>query len=176
MLRGNSQKAKRGQKGLSTNLGKRTTSNLPTKESNIKKKNKLTLPIPSKPSMKRNEKHIKHTITKRWRTRRIHTHTETKNKKPKQNKKKTNNKNNNKKQKTKTKSKTSQAPKIKKRYIFTLLGRKYVVLKLLSKYFDINKDKPLIDKILLSIWSASNMCSCIASIIAVICGINIYPI
>ena len=35
--------------------------------------------------------------------------------------------------------KTSQAPKIKKRYIFTLLGRKYVVLQLLSKCFDIKR-------------------------------------
>ena len=35
--------------------------------------------------------------------------------------------------------KTSQAPKIKKRYIFTLLGRKYVVIQLLSKCFDIKR-------------------------------------
>ena len=46
----NSQKARRGQKRAITQLRK-NTSDLPTKESN-KKKQKLTLPIPSKPSMK----------------------------------------------------------------------------------------------------------------------------
>ena len=35
--------------------------------------------------------------------------------------------------------KTSQAPKIKKCYIFTSLGRKYVVLQLLSKCVDIKR-------------------------------------
>ena len=40
----NSQKAKRGQKRAITQLRKKTTSNLPTKESNTRKKNKLTLP------------------------------------------------------------------------------------------------------------------------------------
>ena len=70
----NSQKAKRGQKRAITQLRKKTTSNLPTKESNTRKKNKLTLPIPSKPSMKRNQQHIKHTIIQRWRIHRTHSH------------------------------------------------------------------------------------------------------
>ena len=50
MLRGKIDKRpKEARKGLSPNLRKKTTSNLPTKESNKRKKNKLTLP---KPSMK----------------------------------------------------------------------------------------------------------------------------
>ena len=116
----NSQKAKKGQKRAITQLGKKTTANLPTKESN-KRKKKLTLPIPSKPSMKRNQQHIKHTIIQCWRTRRTHSHSHRNKTKQKQN------------------IKTSQAPKIKKRYIFTLLERKYVVLQLLSKCFDIKR-------------------------------------
>ena len=111
----NSQKAKKGQKRAITQLRKKTTANLPTKESNKRKKNKLTLPIPSKPSMKRNQQQIKHTIIQCWRTRRTHSHSHRNKTKQKQN------------------IKTSQAPKIKKRYIFTLLERKYVVLQLLSK-------------------------------------------
>ena len=52
MLRGKiAKRPEEARKGLSPNLGK-NTSNLPTKESNKKKQNKLTLPIPSKPSMK----------------------------------------------------------------------------------------------------------------------------
>ena len=54
----NSQKAKKGQKRAITQLRKKTTANLPTIESNKRKKNKLTLPIPSKPSMKRNQQHM----------------------------------------------------------------------------------------------------------------------
>ena len=57
----NSQKAKRGQKRAITQLRKKTTSNLPTKESNTRKK-KTYITHPSKPSMKRNKQHIKHTI------------------------------------------------------------------------------------------------------------------
>ena len=51
MLRGKiAKRPEEARKGLSPNLGKKK-SNLPTKESN-KKKQKLTLPIPSKPSVK----------------------------------------------------------------------------------------------------------------------------
>ena len=86
MLRGKiAKRPKEARKGLSPNLGKKTTSNLPTKESNTRKKNKLTLPIPSKPSMKRNQQHIKHTIIQRWRIHRTHSHRN----KTKQNKNKT---------------------------------------------------------------------------------------
>ena len=90
MLKGeNSQKAKRGQKSAITQLRRKITSNLPTKESNKRKKNNITLPIPSKPSMKRNLQHIKHTIIQRWREHRTHTHTETRQNKTKDNKTKT---------------------------------------------------------------------------------------
>ena len=86
MLRGgNSQKAKRGQKRAITQLRKKTTSNLPTKESNTRKKNKHYITHPSKPSMKRNQQHIKHTIIQRWRIHRTHSHRN----KTKQNKNKT---------------------------------------------------------------------------------------
>ena len=61
----NSQKAKRCQKRAITQLRKKNTSNSPTKGSNKREKNKHTLPIPSKPSMKRNQHHIKHTIIQR---------------------------------------------------------------------------------------------------------------
>ena len=51
MLRGKiTKRPEEARKGLSPNLGK-NTSNLPTKESDKKKQN-LTLPIPSKPSLK----------------------------------------------------------------------------------------------------------------------------
>ena len=120
MLRGKiAKRPKQARKGLSSNLGKKIHQIYQQKKATKKKKKKktLTLPIPSKPSMKRNQQHIKHTIIQRWRTHRTHAH----------------------RNKTKQNIKTSQAPKIKKRYIFTLLGRKYVVLQLLSKCFDIKK-------------------------------------
>ena len=117
----NSQKAKRGQKRAITQLRKKTTSNLPTKESNTRKK-KTYITHPSKPSMKRNQQHIKHTIIQRWRIHRTHSHRNIDKTKQKQN------------------IKTSQAPKIRKRYIIiTLSGRKYVILQLLSKCFDIKR-------------------------------------
>ena len=118
----NSQKAKRGQKRAITQLRKKNYIKFTNKKKQHKKEKKLTLPIPSKHSMKRNQQHIKHTIIQRWRIHRTHSHRN----KTKQNK-------------NKTSKQAIQAPKIKKRYIFTLLGRKYVVLQLLSKCFDIKR-------------------------------------
>ena len=115
----NSQKAKRGQKRAITQLRKKNTSNLPTKESNKrKKKTYITHPLQTLHETKSTTHQAHHYPTL------AHTpHTLTQ-----------------KQDKTKQKqNKTSQAPKIKKRYIFTLLGRKYVVLQLLSKCFDIKR-------------------------------------
>ena len=86
MLRGKiAKRPKEARKGLSPNLGKKTTSNLPTKESNTRKKNKHYITHPSKPSMKRNQQHIEHTNNQRWRIHRTHSHRN----KTKQNKNKT---------------------------------------------------------------------------------------
>ena len=104
MLRGKiAKRPKEVRKGLSPNLGKKPHQIYQQKKAT--KEKKLTLPIPSKPSMKRNQQHIKHTIIQRWRTRRTHSHRN----KTNQNKNKT--------------SKQAKLQKIKKRYIFTLLGR-----------------------------------------------------
>ena len=85
MLRGKiAKRQKEARKGLSSNLGKKLHQIYQQKKATKGKINKLTLPIPSKPSMKRNQKHIKHTIIQRWRTHRTHTHAETKQNKTKQ--------------------------------------------------------------------------------------------
>ena len=106
MLRGKiAKKAKRGQKRAITQLRKKTTSNLPTKESNTRKK-KTYITHPSKPSMKRNQQHIKHTIISNAGAYTAHTHTETR-----QNK-------------TKTKHQNKPSSKNKKALHIYIIGKK----------------------------------------------------
>ena len=86
MLRGKiAKRPKEARKGLSPNLGKKLHQIYQQKRATKEKKKTLTLPIPSKPSMKRNQQHIMHTIIQRWRTCRTHSHRN----KTKQNKNKT---------------------------------------------------------------------------------------
>ena len=106
---------KEARQGLSPNrpTQEKNTFNLPTKESNKKKQIKLTLPIPSKPSMKWNQHHISTPLSTLQHTPHTHSH------------------------RNQETSKTSQAPRMKKRYIITLLRRNYVVFQLLSKCLNI---------------------------------------
>ena len=65
MLRGKiAKRPKEARKGLSPNLGKKPHQIYQQKKA-TKEKNTLTLPIPSKPYMKRNQQHIKHNIIQR---------------------------------------------------------------------------------------------------------------
>ena len=116
MLRGNKAKMpKEVGKGLSPNFGKKNYIKFTNKRKQLKKKTLQTL---QETKSATHQAHHYPTLA--------HTLHSYRNKT-----KQTKNKN-------KT-SKTSQAQKIKKRYIFTLLGRKYVVFQSLSKCFEIKR-------------------------------------
>ena len=85
MLRGKiAKRPKEARKGLLPNLGKKLHQIYQQKKATQERK-KTYITHPSKPSMKRNQQHIKHTIIQCWRIHRTHSHRN----KTKQNKNKT---------------------------------------------------------------------------------------